>query len=115
MVAVGKVLYEHGRLAAVRRLLGPRVDALPHDAHRYNLLGLAMLDGAPNAAAQHFKNALRCDLNYGPGWLNLAETYAKVGERTAAEQCLRHYLHTAPFGPYADDARQRLADLPAKR
>jgi Tol biopolymer transport system component len=111
VVCVGRLLYEHGRLDALRRLLEPRVDAMPRDAHRYNLLGLALLESDPSAAAQQFKNALRCDLYYGPGWLNLAQAYANAKDATAAAQCLRHYLRVLPYGPYADDARQRLAAL----
>jgi hypothetical protein len=113
VLCVGKLLYEHGRLDALRLLLEPRVDAMPRDAHRYNLLGLALLESDPSAAAQQFKNALRCDQSYGPGWLNLAQAYANAKDHTAAVQCLRHYLRVLPFGPYADDARQRLAALQA--
>jgi tetratricopeptide (TPR) repeat protein len=115
VLCVGKLLYEHGRHDALRRLLEPRVDVEPRDAHRYNLLGLALLESDPSAAAQQFKNALRCDLAYGPAWLNLAEAYARAKEPAAATQCLRHFLHTLPFTPYTDDARQRLAALQAGR
>jgi hypothetical protein len=108
---VGKLLIENGRLAAARLLLEPRADAPPREAPKYNLLGLALLDSDPPAAAVQFRNALRCDLAYGPGWLNLAQAYAQAGDRTAAELCLRHYLRVLPFGPFADDARQRLAAL----
>jgi tetratricopeptide (TPR) repeat protein len=114
VLCVGKLLFEHGRYDALRRLLEPRVDVEPRDAHRYNLLGLALLESDPNAAVQQFKNALRCDLYYSPAWLNLAEAYARAKEHTAATQCLRHYLHTMPFTPYTDDARQRLAALQAE-
>jgi hypothetical protein len=110
---VGKVLYEHGRLDALRKLLEPRVEAEPRDEHRYNLLGLALLESDPNAAAVQFKNALRCNLYYGPGWLNLAQAYANASDRTSAVQCLRHYLRIMPYGPQADDTRQRLAALEA--
>jgi tetratricopeptide (TPR) repeat protein len=110
---VGKLLYEHGRLDALRKLLEPRIDAQPRDEHRYNLLGLALLDSDPNAAVQQFKNALRCNLYYGPGWLNLAQAYANANDRTSAEQCLRHYLRFMPYGPEAGDTRQRLAALQA--
>lgn len=110
---VGKVLYEHGRSDALRRLVEPRVEAEPRDAHKYNLLGLALLPSDPAAAAKQFQNALRCDLGYAPGWLNLAQAYAAAHEPEAASQCLRHYLHGTPYGPFADDARQRLAALEA--
>jgi tetratricopeptide (TPR) repeat protein len=110
---VGKLLYEHGRLDALRKLLEPRADLEPRDEHRYNLLGLALLESDPNAAVQQFKNALRCNLYYGPGWLNLAQAYAKANDRTAAVQCLRHYLRIMPYGPEAGDTRQRLAALQA--
>jgi Tol biopolymer transport system component len=112
---VGKRLYEHGRFDALRRLLEPRVEAEPRDPHRYNLLGLALLESDSGAAADQFKNALRCDLRYGPAWLNLAEAYAHANDRPAAVLCLRHYLHGLAVVPYADDARQRLAALTAER
>jgi hypothetical protein len=110
---VGKVLYEHGRLNALRKLLEPLVDAEPRDEHRYNLFGLALLDSDPGAAVLQFKNALRCNLYYGPGWLNLAQAYANANDRPSAVQCLRHYMRFMPYGPQAGDARQRLAALEA--
>jgi predicted Zn-dependent protease len=113
LLHVGKVLYEHGRHEALRKLLEPRVDVEPRDEHRYNLLGLALLDSDPGAAALQFKNALRCNLYYGPAWLNLAQAYANGNDRTSAGQCLRHYLRMMPYGPQAEDARQRLALLDA--
>ena len=88
-------------------------DAEPRDEHRYNLFGLALLDSDPGAAVLQFKNALRCNLYYGPGWLNLAQAYANANDRPSAVQCLRHYMRFMPYGPQAGDARQRLAALEA--
>jgi tetratricopeptide (TPR) repeat protein len=110
---VGRLLFEQQRYAALRRLMEPLCAADPPDARKYNLLGLALLKDDPAAAVEQFKNALRCDLNYGPGYLNLAQAYRQTNNTHAAGLCLRRLLRLVPYGPYATDARQRLAALDA--
>jgi hypothetical protein len=113
VLATGKLLHEQKRLKALRKLLEGRVDAPPLEPRKYNLLGLALLENEPNGAARQFQNALRCDLYYGPAYLNLAQAYEKAGNTVAAGQCLRRLLKLQPAGPLAGDARQRLAALEA--
>jgi tetratricopeptide (TPR) repeat protein len=114
-VQVAALLHEHGRTKALADLLQPllaQVDvmgaALPRDARLYNLLGVAALEGDTNRAIQAFQNALRCDLKYGPAYLNLAQAYQKASRLADARWCLRRYLKLFPEGELADDARRRL-------
>jgi hypothetical protein len=121
--AAAKLLYEHHRRPALRNLLRSQFAQAPADPRRYNLLGLALLrpradepldpDADPTQAIDAFKNALRCDLNFGAGYLNLAEAYRQSENMDPAQQCLRRYLERMPNGPYARDARRRLADIDA--
>jgi hypothetical protein len=113
VLTVGKLLHDHGRTAALRKLLEGRVDGLPQEPRKYNLLGLALLERDPREAARQFQNALRCDLYYGPAYLNLAQAYEKAGDAQGAAHCLRRLLRLIPGGPLAGDARRRLAALQA--
>jgi hypothetical protein len=107
----GKLLYDHKRFKALRTLLEGRVEALPPEPRKYNLLGLALLASDSKGAAAQFRNALRCDLYYGPAYLNLAQAYANANNPVDAALCLRRLLRLMPQGPLAADARQRLAAL----
>jgi tetratricopeptide (TPR) repeat protein len=109
----GKLLYEHGCKEVLRKLMEQK----PFDARKFNLRGVSYLrtpdqgvtDGNPQAAIEAFKNAIRCDLRYGPAYLNLAQAYEQAGDLVAARVCLRRYLELMPNGDYAADARRRLA------
>jgi tetratricopeptide (TPR) repeat protein len=116
MVHVGTLFHEHGRKKALAELLQPllgQVDrrgaALPRDPRLYNLLGIAALDGDPQKAMLAFGNALRCDQDYGPAYLNLAQASFLAGHARDARLCLRRYLALFPKGEWAEDARRRLA------
>jgi Tol biopolymer transport system component len=109
---VGKLLYEHRRLTALNKLMQRQCDREPRDARKYNLLGLAFLETDAQRAIGEFRNALRCDLYYGPAYLNLADAYQESGNANAAAACLRRYLQLLPGGPLAADARRRLGPLP---
>lgn len=108
------LLYEHDRLVALRKLLEPRCLKPPYDARQFNFLGLAQLDNDPRQALNAFKKALRCDLRYGPGYLNLALAYEKAGETANARAVLKRYLDVVPYGPHAEDALRRLVGLEAQ-
>ncbi len=115
-VEVGTLLYRHGRTKALAELIKPlraQLDAggqgLARDPRLYNLLGVAALEGDPHGAIVAFQDALRCDLNYGPAYLNLADAHEKAGRVADARLCLRRYLKLFPDGEWADDARRRLA------
>jgi tetratricopeptide (TPR) repeat protein len=108
-LVVGQVLYEHNRKSALQRLMEDQGKLWPHDARQYNLLGLALLETKPREAIEAFKNALRCDLNFGAAYLNLAQAYERVNDQDSKRLCLHQYLKLRPDGVYADDARQRLA------
>jgi tetratricopeptide (TPR) repeat protein len=116
IVHVGTLLQEYGRTKALAELVKPLLDqldgqggSLPRDARLFNLLGVALLDGEANKAVTAFVNALRCDLNYGPAYLNLAQAYQKSNRAQDARLCLRRYLKLFPQGEWAGDARRRLA------
>jgi Tol biopolymer transport system component/tetratricopeptide (TPR) repeat protein len=108
---VGKVLYEHKRHEALRQLMEPRVREQPADPHKYNLLGLALLDTDPKAAIPQFRNALRCNLYFGSAYLNMAQAYQNLKDPASAALCLKRHLKLMPYTPMANDARQRLAVL----
>jgi hypothetical protein len=121
---VGSLFQQHGRSVALAALCRPWIKkldeqgtpALPKDARLLNLLGLVMLAqdaGPPNAGANRavttFQDALRCDLDYQPAYLNLAAAYLKLQRKADARLCLQRYLKLFPEGEWADDARGRLA------
>jgi tetratricopeptide (TPR) repeat protein len=108
---VGKLLFDYQRLDALSTLMEQRCRQSPPDAHQLNLLGLALMPRDLHQAIEEFKKALRCNLYFGPAYFNLAEAYQRTGDRFAAEMCLRRYLELMPYGPYAIDARQRLAAM----
>lgn len=107
---VAKLLYDHQRFEAMRRLLDAG-DATPPDARHHNLLGLAVLEADPVGAVAHFRNALRCDLHHGPAYFNMAMAFEKAKDPNSAMLCLRRYLKLQPYAADAADARQRLAAL----
>ncbi len=122
VVRVGSLLQQHGRTKALAALLKPLLDqldvqgvaALPKDARLFNLLGLALLgadrnEANANRAVTAFQDALRCDLNYGAAYLNLADAYERSQRKAQARLCLRRYLKLFPQGEWAEDARGRLA------
>jgi hypothetical protein len=106
---IGRLLYEGKRMTALQRLMEQQCERLPRDARTFNLLGLALLEAQPRPAAEAFKNALRCDLHFGPAYLNLAHAYQLANEPHSARMCLERYLALMPDGIYAADARRRLA------
>jgi tetratricopeptide (TPR) repeat protein len=116
VVEVGTLLYRHGRTKALAELVKPLLADLDHggltlarDPRLYNLLGVGALEGDANKAVMAFNDALRCDLNYGPAYVNLAQAYQKANRPADARLCLRRYLKLFPEGELADDARRRLA------
>jgi len=111
MLQVCQMLYEQHRPAAIRRVVEERCNRAPHDARLFNYLGIALLDSDTAQAMNAFKKALRCDLHYGPAYLNLAQAYAKVGETANARAVLKRCIDQIPGGPYADDALRRLVAL----
>lgn len=108
---VGKLFYEHKQLTALEGLMERMADQPPGDPRTFNLLGLALLDRDPRAAANAFKKALRCDLHHGPAYLNLAQAYQRAADTPSAIACLKRYLELLPSGPLAPDATRRLGEL----
>ncbi len=112
---VGQLFYQHRQLDAVVDLMDRVSEQAPADARKFNLLGVAMMerDSAPNARSpiDAFKKALRCDLHFGPAYLNLARAYEIAGDPPSAIGCLKRYLELLPNGPLAADAARRLAEL----
>jgi tetratricopeptide (TPR) repeat protein len=113
-LAVGQLFYEHRRFETLHRLMEGQCIQQPADARKFNLLGLALLERQPREAAGAFKKAIRCDLSYGPGYLNLAQAYRLSNDTPSAVACLRRYLEIQSFGPQAADAARRLAALEAE-
>jgi hypothetical protein len=108
---VARLLYDQGRKEAARRLLERPAVREIGTAPLYNLLGLVQRDTDRTAAINSFKRSLRCDLHFGPAYLNLAEVFEKDGQRTAARLCLLRYLALMSAGPLADDALERIGRL----
>jgi hypothetical protein len=122
VVHVGLLLQQRGHTKALVTLLKPLLDqldvqgvaALPKEARLFNLLGLALLgadanEGNANKAVTAFQDALRCDLKYGPAYVNLAGAYERLQRKMDARLCLRRYLKLFAEGEWAGDARGRLA------
>ena len=108
---VGGRLYSAGRKGVLLQIMDRICSAGPAEPSKYNLYGLALVDSEPRKAIVEFKNALRCDLNFGPAYLNLADAYAKIKDTQAADLCLDRYLKVNPNGPFTTEARQRIAVL----
>jgi tetratricopeptide (TPR) repeat protein len=106
---VGRLLYDHRRVQALQDLSGLVAKHGREDPRYFNLLGLVIALTDRAQAIEEFKTALRCDLQYGPAYLNLAQTYQDMGDPSAARRCLRRYLKLMPKGAYAEDARRRLS------
>jgi len=113
-LVVGQLLLEHGRTQALEKVMRKACGQDPPGAPKFNLLGLALLERQPRQAIDAFKRALRCDLHYGPAYLNLAQAYRQANDTPAAIACLRRYLELSPDDPLAADAGQRLAVLAGK-
>jgi hypothetical protein len=116
IVHVGTLLQEHGRTKALVELCRPlleQIDAqggtLPRDPRLYNLVGIAALESGSDKAVLAFHVALRCDLEFGPAYINLSQAYMKAGSAEQVRLCLRRYLKLFPKGAWADEARRRLA------
>jgi WD40-like Beta Propeller Repeat len=110
---VGALLADQGHTGGLRTLVG-RLDAdALKDARVYNLMGVSRLDDDPRAAAVAFRNALRCNLYFGPAYFNLALAHERLNDVASARLCLRRYLKLMSYAPLADDARRRLAELPS--
>jgi tetratricopeptide (TPR) repeat protein len=110
---VVEALSAHDRSTAARKVADRLVRIMPEEARYENALGVARLatDQEPNEALNLFEKALRCDLKYGPAYLNLALGYERIGKRLEARQCLRRYLELLPNGDLAEDAKNRLNAL----
>jgi tetratricopeptide (TPR) repeat protein len=116
---VGRLLLDHGCKKELLELMSQQSDLPPKDARKFNLLGLALLlprDGRTDAdevqqALDAFRNALRCDLHFGPAYLNLARAYDLAHDPRAARLCLLRYLRLMPRGPHVAEVHRRLADL----
>jgi tetratricopeptide (TPR) repeat protein len=108
---VARLLYDSKRLADVEAIMERIADEPPADPQVFNLLGLALLDRDPRSAINAFKKALRCDLQFGPAYFNLATAHLRAGDTPSAAACLKRYLELLPKGPLANDAARRLADL----
>jgi tetratricopeptide (TPR) repeat protein len=114
---VGQLLYDFDCVKALREFMNRRCSQRPYSARKFNLLGLSYLKKSDDeqtgtkSAVDAFQNAIRCVLDYGPAYLNLAQAYQEAGDLTSARQCLRRYLELSPDGDFAADARQRLATM----
>jgi tetratricopeptide (TPR) repeat protein len=115
-IDVGTALYRGGNAKLLPELVKPLLAemdrggaSLARDPRLHDLIGVGALEGDPNKAILAFQDALHCDLNYGPAYLNLAQAYQKTGRTRDARLCLRQYLKLFPEGEWADDARRRLA------
>jgi tetratricopeptide (TPR) repeat protein len=115
-VHVGTLLHQHACTKALAELAKPWLDqldaqggGLPRNARLYNLIGISALESNSDKAVLAFQTALRCDLDFGPAYLNLAQAYTKSGSADQVRQCLRRYLKLFPRGEWAEDARRRLA------
>jgi tetratricopeptide (TPR) repeat protein len=108
VLLAGGWLYDHRRLATLEKLMDRHCKDGPPEARKFNLLGMALLDRDPKAAITAFQKALRCDLRFGPGYLNLAQAYRQANDTPSAIACLRRYLELMPRGELADDAAARL-------
>jgi tetratricopeptide (TPR) repeat protein len=111
LLQVCQLLHDAGRTAGIRRVVEERCSRAPYDARLFNYLGISLLDGDARQAINAFKKALRCDLNYGPAYLNLAQAYEKVGETANARAVLKRCIDVIVGGPSAEDALRRLVAL----
>lgn len=114
-INLGVAYYQAGQLAEARGAFLRAVELDPANGiSRYNLGCVLEEIGEIGAAIDQLRRAEKAMPGHADVHFNLALAYEKRGERRPAREHWTLYLRYAPNGPWADQARTRLAQLPAQ-
>ena len=115
-INLGVAHYQTGQLAEARAAFLRAVELDPANGiSRYNLGCVLEELGEVDAAIDQLRRAERAMPAHADVHFNLALAYEKRGERRVAREQWMLYLRYAPNGPWAEQARARLAQPPARR
>lgn len=108
-INLGVALYQMGQIDEARAAFQAAVQIDPMNGiSRYNLGCVLEEQGELEEAVKHLRQAARTMPGHADVHFNLALAYEKRGEPRLAHEQWRLYLHHAPNGPWAVQARARL-------
>jgi tetratricopeptide (TPR) repeat protein len=109
---LAEVLVRLGDLSAARERYSMAVELDEYFVEARCNLGCVLAElGDLALAAAAFEGALAVHADYPDAHYHLARTLDELGQRGAAAEHWRQFLAIMPDSPWADEARQRLADL----
>ena len=115
-INLGVAHYQTGQLDEARQAFRRAVDLDPANGiSRYNLGCVLEELGEIEEAIEQLRRAEQAMPSHADVHFNLALAYEKRGERRTAREQWLLYLRYAPNGPWADQARARLAQLPVRK
>lgn len=113
-LALGECLYRRGDLAAARERFAVCLEQEPDClAARLSLGSVYQELGEWELAAGALEGVLSQSPECPDALIPLADTYDRLGRADEAQDLRRRLLRFAPDGPWADEARARLADAGA--
>lgn len=115
-INLGVAYYQTGQLGDARIAFARAVELDPSNGiSRYNLGCVLEELGEIEEAIEQLRRAEAAMPAHADVHFNLALAYEKRGERRSAREQWILYLRYAPNGPWAEQARARLAQLPERR
>jgi tetratricopeptide (TPR) repeat protein len=115
-INLGVALYQMGKTAEAGKefLAAVRLDPA-NGISRYNLGCVLEEQGQIDEAVKHLRRAARLMPTHPDVRFNLALAYERRNQRRLAREQWMLYLHHAPTGPWADQARARLKQHSIRR
>jgi len=108
---VAELLYRQGDLAGARERYYAAIELDEDYVEARANLGCVLAElGQPDLAIAAFEGALAYHADYADVHYHLARTLDETGRRERAEDHWRAFLDLAPDSPWAEEARQRLAE-----
>jgi tetratricopeptide (TPR) repeat protein len=114
--ALGYMLLGQKRRKEAIAVFREYVAATPHDANAHDSLAEGLLDaGQVNESIEEYERALAVDPRFASSFLGLAKCYEAKRRWPEAIEALRRFLEIVPNGPKADEARDTVGDLQARK
>ena len=109
---LGNVLYASQELTAAERLFRRAVELDSEYVEAWNNLGTVLAESDQyDESILAFRHALTVFPLYADAHFNLGDILSATGQRQDAQIHWRKYLQLDPRSPWADDVRQRLAEI----
>ncbi len=109
---LGNVLYASQELTAAERLFRRAVELDSEYVEAWNNLGTVLAESDQyDESILALRHALNVFPLYADAHFNLGDILSATGQRQDAQVHWRKYLQLDPRSPWADDVRQRLAEL----